>query len=351
MNIDKKVDALINGQKKPKHRYGVRRRTLYSVLAVLGVALVISVAGTILPYFGRVETTVEVEQAITIDGNDWNDPVTYDVGQINTGCPEEVCTDTHVISNTGCEPVCLDWDYWGTPDLEGIDIGFFVLEEIGNGCCDHILETLEVRVLDGQADSDDFTVFVDGSPVYSYQACGGDETWITHTIDLTPFEITCCGDHVISIVCDDPTPWEYFDPYGQLAVDTIALYCEDHVLCDSVDIGKTASESGHALTAWGPIEPANTGGAYGGIDDCRCTWFYKPEGNPDGSGASVVLRCEECYEPEYEWVFYETPFCIYPGEDIEFKFCYKFHEMLGGGIYTIYHDLILGTDCQCLVPQ
>ncbi len=41
---------------------------------------------------------------------------------------------------------------------------------------------------------------------------------------------------------------------------------------DWVDIGDPVSEAGHTMNSWGPIEPLNSGGAYGGIDECRAIW-------------------------------------------------------------------------------
>ena len=41
---------------------------------------------------------------------------------------------------------------------------------------------------------------------------------------------------------------------------------------DQVDIGLPASEAGHNLQSWGPIEPLIHGGSYGGIDHCRAIW-------------------------------------------------------------------------------
>jgi len=38
---------------------------------------------------------------------------------------------------------------------------------------------------------------------------------------------------------------------------------------DSVDFGNTTSEAGHSLKSWGPIEPATSGGNWGGSDHCR----------------------------------------------------------------------------------
>ena len=36
--------------------------------------------------------------------------------------------------------------------------------------------------------------------------------------------------------------------------------------------GRPHVSAGHDLVGWGPIEPANSGGHFGGIDDCRAAW-------------------------------------------------------------------------------
>lgn len=355
-DINERVDKLIYPQGKRSRR----KKTVLGVFLVLGIALALTASATILPFFGQMQTTVEVKQAITIDGEDWDTPIATDLGLIQMGCPVEACTDEHVISNHGCESQCLDWQHWGDPDMEGIEPIFWVWTEIENSCCDHILELLEVRVLDGTAQFDDFEVYVDGQLVYTYLAQGGTETWIDHSIDLRPLAIMCCGTHTILINCTAPQPWVWFNPFGQLAVDTIALYCEPNIdggpliLCDSVDIGLPSSEAGHNLLGWGPIEPMAHGGGYGGVPDCRVTWFYSigdilPPADPwttaDDPWATVDLTCDECYEPVWEWQLGEVPFCIYPGEDIIYKFCYEFDPMTGGGNYSFYHELVLGGDC------
>jgi hypothetical protein len=208
-----------------------------------------------------------------------------------------------------------------------------------------------MSVLDGMAEWDDFDVYVDGTLVYQYQAQGGDpEDWIPHTIDLTPFEMQCCGPHTIKIDCVNG-PWEYFNPYGQLAVDTIALYCEpegagmDPILCDSVDIGNPTSEMGHNLVGWGPIEPATSGGGYGGINDCRPTWFYEDPQN-DASWAEVTLTCEDCYEPpvdgdcDCELPPMDLPFYMEPDSEMTICICYHLDMQIQPGVYTLYHRLI-----------
>jgi len=40
-------------------------------------------------------------------------------------------------------------------------------------------------------------------------------------------------------------------------------------MLDMVDIGDLTSEAAHSMSGWGPIEPATSGGSYGGIDNCR----------------------------------------------------------------------------------
>jgi len=325
-------------QKGIKRKIG-RRGVLVVALIIASVMIV---SGALIPYFGKIVTTADVVQSVTIDGHPYNDAIEHEVLDPIAGCC--FCWD-HTIENNACEGIRLDWE---NTDILGIDITIY---EPGS-CCDHILESLEVDVLDGQAQWDDFEVYVDGILVYTYAAVGGTpETWMLHTIDLTPFQLICCGPHLINIVCTAVQPWQYFNPYGELAVDSISLYCEGHVLCDSVDIGKPASEAGHSLVGWGPIEPANTGGAYGGIDDCRVTWFWTAgdimpnsawctADNPD---ASVVLTCEDCYnEPECdcEHESMDLPFYLDSGETIDICYCIKFDMMLKPGLYTITSKLV-----------
>ena len=50
------------------------------------------------------------------------------------------------------------------------------------------------------------------------------------------------------------------------------------VAVDYVDIGDVPTEVGHNLAGWGPVEPATTGGAWGGEDHCRVIW---EAGSPD----------------------------------------------------------------------
>jgi len=158
-----------------------------------------------------------------------------------------------------------------------------------------ILSLLELSVLDGVAEYDDFEVYVDGILVYEYDAQGGNpEDWIEHSIQLADYGIPCFGTHTVEVKCTADTAWEGHDTYGQLAVDYAKLYCEGEIPCDKVDVGDETSESGHNLVGWGPIEPANSGGNYGGITNCRVTWEPGEAGNNEARGATLELTCSDC---------------------------------------------------------
>jgi len=315
--------------------------------AVVIIAAVTLVSATYLTFFNEVTTTIEIEnQSVQVDGKNFDEPISHNIDGDGGCC---YCFD-HTIANNGCEGIWLDWEHIGVPDLEGI--GITIIEKEPD-CCSHFLESLEVNVLDGQALYDDFEVYVDGILVYTYSASGGSETWILHTIDLTPFQIICCGPHLIEITCTAPQFWTYFNPYGQLGVDTIDLYCQGHVWCDGVDIGKPASEAGHQVsvqvdhgslpgTNWGPIEPATNGGTWGGIDDCRVAWEYCGAESLARS-ATVVLTCEDCYEPiecDCDQEPMVIPFWLGSGETIDICICYKLDMMIMPGIYTVTSKLI-----------
>ena len=301
------------------------------------VLIVVSamVSAGLIPFFGQIKTTAERKQAVTIDGQPFNMPLEHEIGAEDERC---CFTYEHTINNNYCEGLWLDWTHQYP---EGVEV---IVSETGS-CCDHILETLVIEALDGQAEWDDFEVKVDGTLVYTYDAQGGNpEDWLAHTIDLTPFQLQCCGKHVIYIECTAESAWANHDTYGQLAIDYIGLYCEGQVLCDEVDIGDTTSEAGHSLCGWGPIEPATSGGAYGGIDDCRVTW--EPGSGSDDSkrGSSVVLECADCYEPsecDCDAEPMEMPFYLEAGESLDICYAIKFLPLASDGTYHISSKLIL----------
>lgn len=306
-------------------------------IMVVSAVLLCTVAlasAALIPFFGEIRTKASVQQSVTIDGYPYGTPLKHNIPDAVGGC---CYTYEHSIQNIGCQGIWLDWDH---TVAEGITVSVYEEES----CCDHNLERLDLRVLDGIATWDDFEVFVDGVSVYSYDAQGGNpEDWIVHSVDLTGFELMCCGDHVVEICCTSD-PWDHIDTYGQLAVDKIALYCEGDVLCDSVDIGNPGSELGHNLLGWGPVEPVHSGGDYGGVDDCRCTWEPDVDGLvSDASCARVTLTCEDCYESgdcECGQDHMITPFFLDAGESVDVCYTVFFSMMIMPGDYTIRSMLV-----------
>jgi len=296
--------------------------------------LLTCVSATLLTYLGETQITMNVKQSIKIDGNDWDVPVVADLGDVYAGC---IACSQHTLTNDGCEGVWLHWDSWGEPDMEGITVTMRQAEE----CDEPILETLVIRHLDGIAD-DSFDVMVGAWPVYSYvDNTIGDETWITTEIDLTQFEIECCGPHAIVITATGEA-WQHQATYGQLGIDWIELYCEGDVLCDSVDIGNEASEEGRTMEGWGPIEPLTSGGNWGGFDisgeDCRVTWV----GGEQTTDAYVWLVCDNCCESEECGVEMDLPFYLEAESTIDFCLCYELHPLIQPMEYIVYSRLIGG---------
>jgi len=314
----------------------MKKRTFNVLMVTLAVALVASLASAaIIPYFGQVQTTMDVKQSIVMDDGDWDEPITTTIEEAYGGCC--YCYE-HTVENNGCEGVWLDWQHTGDPDLEGIDI--LVLEK--TICEPKVLTQLVLNVLDGQAD-DSFCVWIDDVCVYSYT--NGDppndpEEWFVHTIDIAEKEIPCCGTHEIKIRATGPK-WAWWETYGQVAVDYIQLWCGD-TMCGEVDIGDTASEAGHNLVGWGPIEPATSGGNWGSIDDCRVIW---EGGCNNGQNACIDIACEgfcgeceggcDCNNDPIEFPYY-----LGPGDSLDFCMCYKLSIMIHPDIYIITSRLI-----------
>ncbi|MDD1654638.1 MAG: hypothetical protein LUO91_02890 [Methanomicrobiales archaeon] len=74
----------------------------------------------------------------------------------------------------------------------------------------------------------------------------------------------------------------------------IRLYPGTSTAVDSVDIGLVASETGHNLAGWGPVEPASSGGTYGGITDTRVAWT-----KGDARPASFTLAVSDVTKDHY----------------------------------------------------
>jgi hypothetical protein len=98
------------------------------------------------------------------------------------------------------------------------------------------------------------------------------------------------GVQTIKFVSTDPQ-WSGWSTYGQMCFNNITLSAYLPVM-DAVVIGDPASESGHAMAGWGPVEPETSGGSYGGISQCRA--IYAPEDND--VWATIEMDFGHCVE-------------------------------------------------------
>lgn len=309
----------------------MKRRSISKKTAkVMFVVLVIALASTLvsaglLSYFGEVQTTIDVSQSVKIDGQNWDVPIEHEFDGTGGCC---YCFE-HTLTNDGCDGIWLDWIHEG-PDLEGITV------EIKEKC---YLDSLLIEALDGIAD-DSFDVYVDGTLVYSYTngiPINDPEVWSWHNIDLKPFMIPCFGTHTVKIDATGPA-WAAWSTYGQLAINMIELYCTSPTgptLCDSVDIGNPTSEVGHNLQDWGPIEPATSGGNWGGANDCRATWTSSDQ----YAWATVDLTCDFC-ECCCDKPVMDLPFYLDSGETKVICLCYELDMLIAPGTYSVSSYLV-----------
>lgn len=327
----REIETWLDGVPSLKKKGKRGRITKKALAVVIGLSLImISASATLLTYFNQIDTTINVEQAISIDGMPMGEIITHEIEEAYGGC---CYCFPHNITNDGCQGYWLDWEHWAEPTMEGIHV--LMIERC-------YLLGLDINALDGIA-NDSFDVYVDGVHVYTYTdmpPVNDPETWQIHAIDLTPFNILCSGTRTVTINATGPQ-WSGWQTYGQLGIDNISLWCDSCcglVLCDSVDIGKPASEAGHNLQDWGPIEPATSGGNWGGIDDCRATWTS----HDNYRWASVDFICDycNCCEAVCEKAPMELPFYIGPGETIYFCLCYNLDPLIMPGTYIVHSKLV-----------
>jgi hypothetical protein len=177
------------------------------------------------------------------------------------------------------EPANSGGNYGGIDDCRAIytpsDNSVWASIDLDFGSDPVACKLLTLNHLDGMT-KDAFEVYINGVLVYYYP--GDDlttELWLTTTIPVCAY-----GVQTVKFVSTEPQ-WDLWATYGQMCFDVIEVQqCPtDCTMLDMVDIGDPTSETGHNLTAWGPIEPATSGGNYGGIDNCRPVWA--PEDGDD----------------------------------------------------------------------
>lgn len=200
-------------------------------------------------------TTFAGATCVTLDTVDIGDP-TSEAGHNLIGWgPIEPATSGGTYGGiVDCRPVYApeDGDDWATIDL---DFG-----DDPTTC-----KSFNIHHLDGHT-ADSFDVYIDGVLVHSYAGDGlTTEHW--YQLDL---EVCLTGVRTVKFVSTAPK-WGSWDTYGQMCFDILEVQeCPSGcTMLDMVDIGDGVSEGTHSMSGWGPVEPATSGGSYGGIDNCR----------------------------------------------------------------------------------
>ena len=254
------------------------------ILIVACILLATTLAGaTLLPSFGEIRTTASIEQAIKIDGRNYDNPIICDIDGFSG---DIICDgENHYITNEGNIPVNLYWENIITPNDGGITP---IIEECS------FLDKIEMRVADTIED-DSFWVSIEndnGDFIYEKQFLNDNNNNEFHVYiwDLTQYEIP--SDDTFNIAF-----YSLIDPIGAvIRVDYVKL-CNEFV-----DIGDETSETGHNLMSWSPIIIIGT-------TNCRST---------DG-GASLTITCTpQVHDP--------MGFEIGPGETIVFRICYELNQ-------------------------
>ena len=154
MEIDK-IEESVDKLRKPKRRgHAVRKRTIVMVMALLIGALMITATAGLLTYYGKIETTVNVEQSLRLDKMVYStgyDDITInnDVGNIAAGCCKwGDCHDLHLHSQA-CDPISVKISSVVSPTDGGLTTMIAAeVQGAGVDCSDYTVPSGTVSVID-----------------------------------------------------------------------------------------------------------------------------------------------------------------------------------------------------------
>lgn len=88
-------------------------------IAIVGIISMGMVSAALLDYYGKITTTVDVQQAVLLDGVDYN----YgDISETLSGTPGIICGDTHNLRNNADVKIIVNLDSTITGDDEGLTV-------------------------------------------------------------------------------------------------------------------------------------------------------------------------------------------------------------------------------------
>ena len=92
-----------------------------------------------------------------------------------------------------------------------------------------------------------------------------------------------------------------------LVVFVVAFTAVVAMASDYVNVGNPAAEVGYNLVSWGPVEPATSGGSWGGIADwpgsCRVIW--SPADQSPGGAGSISAEVDMFFSGSAEIVSFQ----------------------------------------------
>ena len=313
---------------------------------LVAICLVATVSATYLTFFNEVQTTMNVEQSVKLDGMSYDEIITHDIPDAMAGCC--YCFD-HTITNDGCEPIYLEMIEWGEPDLEGIDVHYF--EYVENGCGgEPEMQTVHLAQKEVVWGETPWSLLQDGAWAdVDYYECGEDFEWeITYSGLETGTEYTLIyyGNFDEYWTSGPITVLGTFTANGGTASGSVDVnsmpYPEDeNAQRDISEEGETYTHQrgakiwivpsdatdGNDITDWGMADDFLFETDLISYDEGDC--YEEPTEEPG---------CPDCGNG----VDIEFPIYLEPGDSLTFCICYKLDMLLAPGLYTIHHQLVPG---------
>ncbi len=335
-----------NEKENPKKgRKGVvSKKTAIGIFAVLIACTLIASAG-LLSHYGQVNATADVKQSVTVDGQNWDEPITHEF-EIDAGCTQVY---KHKITNNACEDAEIEIETYinghgkGT---EGVDVNYYIMDGWKT-------ITLENKDSEWSAIEDDYYA------EFTYNPCCPTFNW---ELEGT-FEADT--DYVLIYYADQPgryTNWggapamkitEFtsdadgnFSESGNMNFGNKCLPMEDdwNIGPDADYVSEDGYDHGKGAKIW--LVPADI---YHGTDEELTSWV--PEKILFETDLMAFFDCSVNPIPAYlhPYFDYETPisdttYTLQPGEQACLFIMYNFDVAIMPGIYDISTTIVPTTN-------
>ena len=317
-----------------------KSKIVLGVLSIL-IASTLVVSAGLLSYYGKVETTANVQQSVVIDGHNWDEPITHEL-DINAGCTEVF---KHKILNRACVDASIDItttiDGHGNGP-EGVDVQYCLLPG---------WDYLHLENKDASWDPIDDDYYAD----FWWNPCCPEFTWEIEGVFKPE------ADYVLIYYADQPdrfTNWGgapalkiadittdsdgYFSAGNSVELDSCIPYDYDWNIGPVADyVASDGYLHGKGAKIW--LIPAEF---YDGDDNVMTGWdqseiLFETD-------LIAYFDCNINPIPEYLWSYLEYecpyslgfPYILSPGEDLCLFISYTFDVAIIPGLYTIETQII-----------